>query len=138
MATVAISHDIQEGRSLLLEKVGLLAVESVYDSERVISIHSLGIHGVSLESGAQTSREGVTHGLTLGLATHGVLVVHHVEQDRKATLHVTLPEGIELVHRGEGHTLEHRAAGHGTITKVGDDDTLLPVDLLVKSRSNGD
>ena len=132
MAAVTVGDDIKKGRSLLLEKVGLFTVERVDDCERIVTVDPFSSHGISLESCTETCGEGVAHSFALGLATHGVLVVHDIEEDGQAALHVTFPEGVELVHGSEGHALEDRAAGHGTVTEIGDNDTFLPVDFLVK------
>ena len=43
-----------------------------------------------------------------------------------------------MVHRGEGHTFQHRAAVHGAVTQVGYHDTGLAVHLLVKGRTYAD
>ena len=138
MAAVAVGHDIQQARTFLLLEEGFLAAEGVDDRERIVAVHALCVPGLRIEAGAQAGRIGVTHGLAAGLAAHRVLVVHHVDEDRKATLHVALPQGIELVHRSEGHALQDRAAGHGAVTEVGDDDALLAVDFLVEGRAHGD
>ena len=91
-----------------------------------------------VETCAEACGEGVSHGLALGLAAHCILVVHHVDEHRQAALHVALPEGVELVHRCEGHAFEHGAAGHCAVAEVGDHDALLAVDFLVESGTHRD
>ena len=98
MAAVTVGDNVQKRRTLLLKKIGFLAVESVDDRERVVAVNSFGIHGVGLEAGSQAGREHIAHGLAPGLSTHGVLVVHHVEQDWQPALHVAFPECVELIH----------------------------------------
>ena len=138
VSAVTVGDNVQKSRTLLLKKVGFLAVESVDDRERIVTVNSFGIHGVGLEAGSQACREHIAHGLAPGLSTHGVLVVHHVEQDWQPALHVAFPKCVELIHRGECHAFEDWSSGHRAVTEVGDDDALLAVDLLVKGRSHGD
>ena len=137
MSAVTVGDDIQKSGAFLFKQIGLLAVERVDDGKRIVTVHPFGVHGVGLETGAQAGRESVAHGLALGLAAHRVLVVHHVEENRKSALHVAFPKGVELVHGGECHALKHRASGHRSVTEVGDDDAFLAVDLLVESGSHG-
>ena len=138
MSAVAVGNHVEKcGSELLLQK-GLLAAESVDDGERVVSVHSLGVHCIGLEACAESGGEGVSHSLSLGLSAHCVLVVHHVEQHGKSALHIALPEGVELVHGCEGHTLEDRSAGHGSVAQVGNYDTLLAVDFLIECGSDCD
>ena len=137
MAAVAVGNHIQQAGAFLLLQKGLLAAEGINNSQRIVAVHALCVPGLWIESGAQTGREGVTHGFTAGLSAHGVLVVHHVDEHRQAALHVSLPEGLELVHAGEGHAFQHRAAGHGAISQVGHHDTLLAVHLLIEGRTHG-
>ena len=137
VSAVTVGDDIQKSGAFLFKQIGLLAVERVDDGERIVAVHPFGVHGVGLETCAKAGREGVAHGLALGLAAHRVLVVHHVEENRKSALHVAFPKGVELVHGGECHALKHRASGHRSVTEVGDDDAFLAVDLLVESGSHG-
>ena len=137
MATVAVGNHIQQAGAFLLLQEGLLAAEGIDNSQRIVTVHALSVPGFRIESRTQTGREGVSHGFSAGLAAHGVLVVHHVDEHRQAALHVSLPEGLELVHAGESHAFQHRAAGHGAVAQVGHDDTLLAVHLLIKGRTHG-
>ncbi len=138
VATVTVGDNIQKRWALLLKQIGLLAVESVDDGERIVTVHPFSIHGIGLESGSKTCWEHITHRLALCLATHSVLVVHHVEENRQSALHVTFPKSVELIHRGECHALKNRSAGHRPVTEVGDNNALLAVNFLVQSGSHGD
>ena len=131
MSAVSVGYDVKQGRSQLLFEQGLLAAECVDDSERVVSVHALCVPCVRFESGSYASRIGVSHSLAPCLSAHCILVVHHVDEHRQAALHIAFPEGVELVHRCEGHTLEHRSARHCAVAEVGDHDTLLAVYLLI-------
>ena len=138
VTAVAVGNHVQQARAFFFLQQGFLAAESVDDGQRIVAIHALSMPGFRIETGAQAGREGVAHGLAAGLATHRILVVHYVDEHRQAAFHVSLPEGLELVHGSEGHAFQDRTAGHGAVTQVGDDDALLPVDLLIQGRTYGD
>ena len=131
MSAVSVGYDVKQGRSQLLFEQGLLAAECVDDSERVVSVHALCVPGVRLESGSDSCRIGVSHSLAPCLSAHCILVVHHVDEHRQTALHISFPEGVELVHGSEGHTFEHRSACHCTVSEVRNHDTLLAVYLLI-------
>ncbi len=133
MPAVTIRDHIQKGRAFLIQEVLFLATESIDYCQRIVTVHSFSSHRIIFESCAQTSREVPALGLAVSLTAHRILVIHYVEKHRQPALHVAFPQSVELIHRGEGHAFQHRAAAHCAIAQVSDHDAFLAVHLLIKS-----
>ena len=138
MAAVAIGDDIKQARAFLAKQSILLAAEGIDDSEGVVAVNALGLHGIGTEAGTDAGSKVVTHGFATRLSAHGVLVVHNAEQDGQTALHVAFPKGAELVHAGEGHALKDGAACQGAVADVADDNAALAIDLFIEGRADGD
>ena len=64
-----------------------------------------------------------SHGLTPGLPSHAVEIIHEAEDDRQAALVGFRPEVPELAHGGEIHRLPDRAAAAGGVADIGHGDS---------------
>ena len=130
MTRQAVGDGIHQDRTLTGEQQLLLATNSVGDSQGVIPIDSLSVHGLRIDPCSHASEDFVAHCLATGLTTHAIEVVEEVEQDRRIATRRFGPQGPELVHGGEHHGFPHWATPHGGITDIGHDDTGLAVDPL--------
>ena len=132
MAGVAVGHGLEKDRALLVFQDLEFSGHGLDHGQRVVAVDALGVHLVRVDTGADAGDKVVAHGLAAGLAAHRVLVVHDVEHQGQAALHLVIPEQAVLVHRGQHQAFPDRAAGHRAITDIGDDHARLAVDFLVQ------
>ena len=137
VAGVAVCDGVeQDGATPVAEDVEL-AAHSLDDCERVVAVDALGVHLLGVDACADARGEVIAHRLAACLTAHCVLVVHDVDHDWEAALHVAFPQRAELVHGRERHAFPDGAAAHGAVSDVADDDARLAVDLLVERGADG-
>ena len=135
---VAVGQRIEQDRALLAAQDVELAPHGFDHRQRVVAVDAFGVHLFGINAGTDAREEVVAHRFAARLAAHRVLVVHHIQQERHAALHVAFPEVLVLVHGGHHQAFPDRAAGHRAVADVADDDAVLAVDLLVQRRTDRD
>jgi len=138
VAGVAVGDGLQKDRALLVFQDLELSGHGLDHGHRVVAIDPFGMHLVRVDTGADAGDKVIAHGLAAGLATHRVLVVHDVEHQGQAALHLVIPEQAVLVHRRQHQAFPDRAAGHRAVADIGDDHARLAVDFLIQGRADRD
>jgi len=112
VAAVTIGKHIEQYGTAFFFQDNAFTTVGVDNGQRVVTIHPFGMHLVGVETGTDAGSDAVAHGFATGLTTHAVLVVHDVDNEGQTTLHVTVPQFVELVHGGEGQTFPDGTASH--------------------------
>ncbi|MPM97939.1 hypothetical protein SDC9_145120 [bioreactor metagenome] len=134
---VPISQDVQQYRPVFLFNHFAFAFVSINDRQRIVTVHTFGVHLFFVHTRTNTGCNTVAHGFAAGLATHPVLIVHDVDNHRKATFHISLPEFFELIHGRKRNSFPNGSACHRSITYIGNHQSGFAVDLFVQRGTHG-
>ena len=106
--------------------------------QRVVAVHPFGVQPLGVDPGADPRQHLEAHGLACGLAAHAVEVVEEVEQHRRGTAKLRIPQGPILLHGGEGDRFPGRPAAGRGVADIGDHDSGPAVAALEQRRAGGD
>jgi len=138
VAAVAVGEDVkQHGALFFFQDLSFPAV-GVDHRQGVVAVDPFGMELGGVKAGADTGGHAVTHCFPAGLTSHAVLVVHDVDDQGEASLHVALPQFGKLVHGGEGKSFPNRSASQGGIPDIGDHNALFTVDFFEEGCAYGD
>ena len=106
--------------------------------QRVVAVYPFGVQPLGVDPGADPRQHLEAHGLARGLAAHAVEVVEEVEQHRRGTAQLRIPQGPILLHGGEGDRFPGRPAAGRGVADIGDHDSGPAVAALEQRRAGGD
>ena len=132
MSAEAVGGDLKQNRTFLFLQEFAFAFVGIDHGKRIVTIHPFGMHLLRIDAGTDAGCHAVSHGLTAGLASHAVLVVHDVDDDRQSAFHIPFPQLFKLVHGGKGNAFPYGTAGHAGITDIGHHDAGFAVYLFIQ------
>ena len=110
MTCRSIRERIEQHRPLLLRQDFFLPTDCVDHGQRIIAVDAFRMHLLRIDAGAESGEDFKAHRFAVRLSAHCVLVVVEVKDQRKAAVHIALPELFVLVHCRKADRFPDRTA----------------------------
>ena len=87
MSGISISNRFQKHGSVSLFEQCLFTTDGIGHGQWIVSVHTLGMHRIRINSRTNTGKKVKGHGFTGCLSAHAVEIIHEIKNDGQSALH---------------------------------------------------